>query len=595
MLPISNDVIQNIIEQNDIVDVVSEFVRLKKAGRDYKGLCPFHHEKTPSFNVLPEKQIFKCFGCGEGGNVITFIMKYKNISFIDAIKFLADRANIDISYSNGNPRKKDENERLYNLNVEAARYYYRNLKINKNAKKYLLNRGIEEKTIVRFGLGYALDDWHGVKNYILKKGYSELDLLNAGLILKSEKGNTYDRFRNRIIYPVFDYKGRVIGFGGRVLDNSVPKYLNSPETNIFKKGTNLYGLNFAIREKQKYFVLVEGYMDCISLHQFGINSAVASLGTALTVNQARLLKRYVSKVIISYDADFAGQTATLRGLNILRKQGLDVKVLKVPQGKDPDEYIRNNGRESFLKLIENAANLIDYILDRAADETNFKEPGSTSKYYEKIIPILNSLNPIEKDSYINKISEKTGIKEQAIYDMIKIQMQKNVNKDNQLNIHKEFGQKLYIEPAYIKAERSILKLFYMKAIDEKYLQDRNFSPDDFVLESHKKLYNLIQIYHESKDSSENSIMLSVRDTDSAKEWANIEEMELVYNSGNLDKILIDCIREIKKYKLEEQKKLILEKIKECESKNAVDEYSKYAKKLIELKKLLGGNEQYGRR
>ena len=361
-MQISEEILEKIKSQNDIVDVISERVRLKKAGRNFTGLCPFHNEKTPSFSVSQEKQIYKCFGCGEAGNVISFVMKDKNLPFIEAVKYLANRANIPLKLGNGEQSQSNrKKELLYKVNVEAAKFFFSNLMNNQNAKEYFLNRGIKEETIKKFGLGYANDSWNSLMFYLRKKGINDGLLEEAGLIsVNKEKGRKYDRFRNRVMFPVFDYQGKVIGFGGRVLDDSKPKYLNSPETLVFQKGTNLYGLNFALKHNmsERYFVIVEGYMDLISLHQYGITNVVASLGTALTINQARLLKRYADKVVISYDADLAGQMATLRGLEILRTAGFDVRVLSIPQGKDPDEYVRSNGREAFLKSIPSSAFLI---------------------------------------------------------------------------------------------------------------------------------------------------------------------------------------------------------------------------------------------
>ncbi|MGL5352987.1 MAG: DNA primase, partial [Clostridium sp.] len=333
-MQISEEILEKIKEQSDIVDVISETVKLKRSGRNFSGLCPFHNEKSPSFSVSQDKQIYKCFGCGEAGNVITFVMKNKNLPFIDAVKYLGEKANIVIQDESGKRNKTTEKKELmYKVNVEAARFYFANLMNTKGSKEYFLNRGIKEETIKKFGLGFAKDSWNNLIFHLRKKGFNDELLLEAGLVSTSEKtGNKYDRFRNRVMFPVFDYSGKVIGFGGRVLDDSKPKYLNSPETLVFQKGTNLYGLNFAIKNKipDRYFIIVEGYMDLITLHQYGITNVVASLGTALTTNQARLLKRYADKVIISYDADVAGQTATLRGLEILREAGFDVRVLNIP-------------------------------------------------------------------------------------------------------------------------------------------------------------------------------------------------------------------------------------------------------------------------
>ena len=457
---IAEDVIRKIKEQNDIVDVISESVKLKRTGRNYIGLCPFHNEKSPSFTVSQDKQIYKCFGCGEAGNVISYIMKDRNVTFPEAARVLAERANISIEIENDeNNVQKDMYNKMYNINVEAARYFYDNLRKDKKAEEYFVNRGISEATMKKFGLGFSFDKWDGLLLYLKKKGYSELDLFNIGLIIKSPKGSYYDRFRNRIMFPVFDYKGKVIGFGGRVLDDSKPKYLNSPETPLFHKGLHLYGLNFVIKNnKSRTIIIVEGYMDCISLHQYGFSNVVASLGTALTINQAKLLKKYVDKVIISYDADFAGQAATLRGLEILRNEGFDLRVLIVPKGKDPDEYIKNNGKQAFQKLVDDALPIIDYRIKRASDGINFSNSEMIIQYVKKVTEIIVDLDPVEKDVHIKKISEETGIKEQAIYDLLREEINKNSKKLQKMNIQQDFGQKLYLEPAYIKAERNLLNL-----------------------------------------------------------------------------------------------------------------------------------------
>lgn len=590
-MQIPEEIIERIKQENDIVDIVSESVKLKKAGRSYSGLCPFHHEKTPSFSVSPDKQIYKCFGCGEAGNVISFVMKTKNLGFIDAVKYLADRANIQLDFNEGkNNKYKEHKELLFKINVEAARFFFANLKKNKEAKDYFIRRGISESTINRFGLGFSLNDWKTLLIYLKRKGYKEKDIVEAGLAIKSEKGNVFDRFRNRVIFPVFDYKGRVIGFGGRVLDDSKPKYLNSPETPIFNKGINLYGLNFAIKNglKERYFIMVEGYMDCISLHQYGITNAVASLGTALTENQARLMKRYADKVIISYDADFAGQKATMRGLGILTKAGFDVRVLTVPQGKDPDEFIRSNGREAFIKLIDNAVSLIDYRLLKAKKDIDFKNNEMIIKYGERVTEILADLNPVEKDVYIKKISEETGLREQSIYDMISDKLNKNVKNSDDMNFVPRNREKLYIEPAYIKAERTILKLmlndsYYKRIIDE-------VDVDDFAMNSHKELYTLIKELREKQESNlQSKIELKCQNPEILKEWISIKELELVINEKKLLQEVNDYIYQIKKMKLEKQRNEIMKNIKMCAEKNLFEESLKFIKQKkeidIEIKKL----------
>ena len=583
---IAEDVIRKIKEQNDIVDVISERVKLKKAGKNYTGLCPFHNEKSPSFTVSQEKQIYKCFGCGEAGNVISYIMKDRNMTFPEAARVLAERANISINEkSEENNVQQNMYNKMYNINVEAARYFYNNLRKDKKAEAYFLNRGITEVTMKKFGLGFSFDKWDGLLLYLKKKGYSELDLFNVGLIIKSPKGSYYDRFRNRIIFPVFDYKGKVIGFGGRVLDDSKPKYLNSPETPLFHKGLNLYGLNFVIKNnRSRTIIIVEGYMDCISLHQYGFSNAVASLGTALTINQAKLLKKHVDTVIISYDADFAGEAATLRGLEILRNEGFDLRVLIVPKGKDPDEYIKNSGKQAFQKLVNDALPLIDYRLKRASDGINFSNSEMIIQYVKKVTEIIVDLDPVEKDVYIKKISEETGIKEQAIYDLLSKEINKNTKKAQKMNIQQDFGQKLYLEPAYIKAERNLLKFMFINEENCNYIT-QNISIEQLVIQSHKSIYTLIVEYKNlAKDEKIKKIEFKCNDIECTKEWINTMEIEFDGDEENHKKLINDCIKQLKKFKLEESKKEIMNKIKQYESKGLLEESIQLAQKLIELQK-----------
>lgn len=583
-MQISEEILEKIKEANDIVDVISESVRLKKSGRSFSGLCPFHNEKSPSFSVSQEKQIYKCFGCGESGNVITFVMKNKHMPFMDAIKFLADRSNIVLQEEarvNPTARKK---ELLYKVNVEAGRFFYSNLRANKIAKEYFLNRGIREETIKKFGLGYAKDSWNNLLFHLRKLGYSDNVLLEAGLVLTSEKtGNNYDRFRNRVMFPVFDYRGKVIGFGGRVLDDSKPKYLNSPETLVFQKGTNLYGLNFAIKSnmQERYFIMVEGYMDLITLHQYGITNVVASLGTALTENQARLLKRYADKVIISYDADVAGQTATVRGLEILKNAGFDVRVLSIPQGKDPDEYVRSNGKEAFIKLINDAEGLVDYRIKKAGENINFKDSNDLIRYGKKVTEILAQVNPIEKDIYIKKISENTGIREQALYDLLSKEMTKNIKNQEFMNNKEENGTKLYKEPAFLKAERALLKL----SLEDEYFDFINklINQEELILPEHKEIFSIIK---ESKKGNINNIItfLETRCTEikTIEEIVKIKDQEVLTGKDN-KKLIEDLVRQINNYKLNTRKKELKQKQKALEAQGKIEESIQIA---IELNKLM---------
>ena len=591
---IPEETIERIKQENDIVDVVSETVRLKRTGRSYTGLCPFHNDKTPSFSVSQDKQIYKCFSCGEAGNVITFVMKQKNLTFIEAVKVLAEKANIPLELGSGEPsRLSKKKDLIYKVNVEAGRFFFANLMSDKNAKEYFLNRGIQESTIRKFGLGYAKDGWSNIIYYLKRKGINESLMLDAGLVLKNEKrGTVYDRFRNRVMFPVFDIKGRVIGFGGRVLDDSKPKYLNSPETVVFEKGTNLYGLNLAIKNdmSERYFIIVEGYMDCISLHQYGITNAVASLGTALTVNQARLLKRYADKVIISYDADVAGQTATMRGLEILRNAGFDVRVLSIPKGKDPDEFIRANGKEAFLKLIEDAAPLINYRLKRAEEGINFKDEQSIIKYGKRVTEILAELNPVEKDVYIKRIAEDTGLKEQSLYDLLNEARHKK--EEAFMNNKEGIGTKLYVEPTYIesasmKAEKALLKMMFEDNEYYEIIIDR-ISSEEFNSEACKKIFNIL--CKGKEEHAENLISYvesGCDDVESSKELVNIKEYKLEINeTTDVGKMISDFVYNIKAFKIEENIKQLKAKQREYEKKGMFSELIQVTKEFKELENQL---------
>ena len=594
-MQISEEILEKIKSQNDIVDVISERVRLRKAGRNFTGLCPFHNEKTPSFSVSQEKQIYKCFGCGEAGNVISFVMKDKNLPFIEAVKYLANRANIPLEINNGEKSKSaKKKDLLYRVNVEAAKFFFSNLMNNQNAKEYFLNRGIKEETIKKFGLGFANDSWNSLMFYLRKKGINDVLLEEAGLIsVNKEKGRKYDRFRNRVMFPVFDYQGKVIGFGGRVLDDSKPKYLNSPETLVFQKGTNLYGLNFALKHNmsERYFVIVEGYMDLISLHQYGITNVVASLGTALTINQARLLKRYADKVIISYDADMAGQMATLRGLEILRTAGFDVRVLNIPQGKDPDEYVRSNGKEAFLKLINSAEPLIDYRMKKAEEGIDFKNSQSLILYAKRIMEIISDLDPMEKDVYIKKASENTGIKEQTLYDILKSKMKDN-RENNFRNNKEEDRSKLYVEPGFLKAERAILKIMLENKEYLQYIEER-ISENDFILLEHKEIFTVIMLAKgENINNIDSFIESKLNNTKSIGELVKIRE-ENIFFADDVKVQINDFINEIHSYKLKQRIDQLRKKQKELENQGKIEESIKLAielasvtKKLKEIKRVL---------
>lgn len=409
------EIVEEVRQKNDIVDVISGYVRMQKKGASYFGLCPFHNEKTSSFSVSPHKQMYYCFGCGAGGNVFTFIMNYENYSFSEAIKMLADRAGValpEIEYNEEMKKKESRRATLLEINKEAATYFFYQLrdKHGQLGYDYLKKRELSDETIKNFGLGYSNKTSNDLYLYLKKKGYSDDLLKDAGLVSFSEKIGMCDKFWNRVMFPIQDINHRVIGFGGRVMGDGEPKYLNSPETEIFDKSRNLYGLNFARTSRKGNMILCEGYMDVIALHQAGFNQAVASLGTAFTSGQANLLRRYTDQVLLSYDSDGAGTKAALRAIGILREVGLTGKVINLEPYKDPDEFIKNLGKEAFEKRMEEAENSFFFELRILQRDFNLKDPESKTKFHNEIAKRLcNFQEEVERENYIEAVAEKYHI------------------------------------------------------------------------------------------------------------------------------------------------------------------------------------------
>ena len=413
-----SDIVEQIKSNIDIVDVIGSYVPLKKAGSNYKGLCPFHGEKTPSFNVSQDKQFYHCFGCGAHGDVIIFVQQMENLDFLDAVEKLADRAGLEFKRGSGSKAQEEKRDRLYDLSRQAARHFYKNLRDGDNPGiRYVVKRGISPETAKKFGIGYAKDQWQDMADFLEKQKLPREEGLETGLLSAGKNGRVYDKFRNRVIFPIFNARDKVIGFGGRAIDDSTPKYLNSPESEIFKKKDNLYGLNLAksaIR-KQNLALVVEGYMDVVSLVEAGIEIAVASLGTALTPEQAKLLKRYADTVVLSYDSDRAGQAATLRGIDILRDAGLKVKVLQIEGGKDPDEYIRKFGKKAFEERMDQAVSFMEYKVKTIGARYDLSTTEGGIGFLEEISGELRKVrSPVEQDAYIKSVAEMTRISESAI-------------------------------------------------------------------------------------------------------------------------------------------------------------------------------------
>ena len=401
--------------QVNIVDVVGREVSLKKAGANYKGLCPFHSEKTPSFMVNEERQIFNCFGCGEKGDVIKFVQNYYKISFMEAVEKLCNEYGIKMPERRHSGPKKDYSG-YYEINAKAARFFYNSLGIRGNkGLAYLKKRGLSRDTIIKFGLGYAPPSGTALTDHLRSEGVSEDDMIKLGLAIRGKHG-LYDRFRDRVIFPIINTQEKVIGFGGRAIGDINPKYLNSPESEIFLKKNNLFGLNFTKSEisSEGRAIIVEGYMDVISLYQSGVRNVAASLGTALTDNQARLLCRYSKNIVLSYDSDNAGINAALRGISVISAAGGKPRVLKVTDGKDPDEFIRKKGKEAFLKLVDDAVPAAEFRLDLARRGHDLSTDTGVLEYLESAVPVLRDLGPVEQDLYIHKLSEEFGISEHAI-------------------------------------------------------------------------------------------------------------------------------------------------------------------------------------
>jgi DNA primase len=423
---IPQEIIDEIAASADIVDIISNYVSLKKSGRNFKGICPFHHEKTPSFLVSPDKQIFHCFGCGVGGNIFSFIMQADGLSFPEAAHKLAQMVGVTIPEKEMSDKERQaqaKRERWYKINETAAQFYHKILlktKWGNNALNYLKNRGIEDAVIKKFQLGVAPPDWNGLLQFMAKKGVSPQELHELGLALPKNSGQGYyDRFRNRLMFPIWDQGGRVVAFGGRILGEGEPKYLNSPDTPLFNKGKFLYGLNLAkgaIRQND-LAIIVEGYMDVIACHQFGVVNAVASLGTALTPDQARALLRNTYQVAIAYDGDTAGSMAALRGLDVLGDFGAQVRVVNFPEGLDPDEYLRKYGKENFNRLVAKSDSLIEYKLFKAMENVNISSIEGKIKVIQTILSDLEKIDsPVARESAVKIISMKLGLAEATIMD-----------------------------------------------------------------------------------------------------------------------------------------------------------------------------------
>lgn len=442
-MPFPDSFLQELKLRSDITEIASSYVNLKRHGRNMVGLCPFHGEKTPSFNIYTESGSFYCFGCGAGGDVITFIMKIENLDYVEAVKFLAQRAGMEMPENTYDDSLSKLRMRIYEANREAARFFHATLlsQRGQSGLNYLRGRTLSDRTIRHFGLGFADDDWNSLCNHLKNKGFSEYEIYSANLAFKRKSGNgIYDRFVNRVMFPIIDLRGNVIAFGGRIMTDEKPKYLNTSDTPVFKKSENLFALNNAKSSGTRTLILCEGYMDVIALNQAGFTNAVATLGTALTNEQAVLMKRYADEVIICYDADGAGQKATARAIEILRNAGLPIKILTVPSGKDPDEFIRSkgeNGPAAFKLLIEKCGNDIEYRLMKLKENYNLNTTDGKVAFLNEAVKIVATIeSPIERDVFASKLCAELEIDKNAFLE----QISKVKRRDRRENIKKETRQ-----------------------------------------------------------------------------------------------------------------------------------------------------------
>lgn len=517
---LTEEKLEEIKDFNDIVDIIGEFIDLKRAGTNYKALCPFHNEKTPSFVVSPDKQIYHCFGCGEGGDILSFLMKYNNYTFIEAAEYLADRAGIKLEKTSTNENK--HKNILYKINREAGIFFYKNLSGSKKSINYLKNRDINPSIIKKFGLGYALDSWDGLYKHLKDKKYEDEDILKTGLVIKRENSTGYyDRFRNRIIFPIIDTKKRIIGFGGRVLDNSLPKYLNSPDSEVFSKGYNLYNLNNALKNKNtNYVILTEGYMDVIKLSSFGYNNTVASLGTAFTKHQVMLLKKYFDEFYIAYDSDESGMKASIKALNIFKNFNLEAKVISFPENMDPDDYITKFGKAKFKDKINNADDYFEFLNKYYSNKFNIGSNKGKVKYIENFLEnIKNISNSIERELIIEKISDVTNISKENLLNEYSKKNSKNKSRYKKKKENK--GKKKIFQD--INLESYLDKLFNLASNDEelfeyiisKYDEEfstifgKEYSKNYKPKENHKKTD--VEITTEELDFLSNKIIIKYKE------------------------------------------------------------------------------------
>ena len=569
MLRYSDELIEEIRNSNDIIDVVSQYVVLKRSGRSYFGLCPFHNEKSPSFAVSPDKQIFHCFGCGVGGNVFHFLGKIENIDFRETVQLLAERAGITLPVlENGEDSKKQQlKEQIYQINKVTAEFYHKNLYLptSKAAQEYIKKRKLDNNTLKSFKIGYS-GTFNELYNELKKNQFTDEAILASTLVNRTENGKYIDRYRNRLMFPIMDIRDRVIAFGGRVLDDSKPKYINSSENLVYNKGRNLFGLNVAKKSGNSKIIIVEGYMDAISLYQRGIQNVVASLGTALTEAQGRLLRRYSQQIIIGYDSDGAGQAATLRGMEILQNLGCDIRVLQLDgDAKDPDEYVVKYGSGRFNTRVEKAISLVEFKVKNLRNNLNIENTSDKIKFLNEIAKLLSKVeNKMEREVYIDKISDEYKISKEAIYAEINKMLYSGRNNQSPLDIPKATiniknkKDKKEEEAKILKRENTIIFLLINREFNAYEKIKDKILPEDIKIERNRKIIK--KLYEEyEKGNSINNVLDYFQDEELINHITYIMAYDFEISDAN--KCIEDILKTYEKEKMIEQKNSIIEKIK----------------------------------
>ncbi len=561
---IPENILEDILGRLDIVEVISGYIPLKRAGRNFKANCPFHHEKTPSFMVSPDRQIYHCFGCGESGNAFKFLMRHERLEFPEAVELLARKTGVILpeihDSSNANASISSQ---LYKINELAALFYENNLytPLASAARKYLIGRGIKEETAKLFRLGLSLDKWDGLINYLRAKNAPLSLMEKAGLILAKEGGGYYDRFRNRIIFPIFDIKAKVAGFGARVLDNSLPKYVNSPETPVYTKGKCLFGLNFAkdaIRQED-FAVVVEGYLDFIIPYQEGVCNIVASSGTALTEEQIRLLKRYTHNIVMVYDGDSAGQMATLRALDMLIEEGLNVRVTPLPEGFDPDSFVRKNGVGVFKEKVKNAENLFDYKLKVLKSRYNVKEIEGKAKISSEMLPTISKFsNAVLKSEYLKKLADELNVNEDALLQEIG-KLKDTKPAFQAIRPDAQTKKPINVSPT----EKLLIKLMLEEVELIKHVR-QHLQPQDFQDKLTAKIVStMYELSGQGKDINKGVLINHFGDDDILQVVCESAFMPEITEEQR-EKVVGDCIQRLKNEKIKSKKQHLHDQIRDAQ-------------------------------